>query len=146
MRVSGARASTRCVVSIPSMPPGSSRSCSTTCGRHSSSRSSSSSPVVAIPTSLRSAKDSRYACRLRPTTRWSSTIAIVIGMSRERVEEPHVEPHSSANQSTDHDEYHDDTNRDAERLQKIETEVVGRPAEVVGAAEPVEQETDSATG
>ena len=40
------------------MPPGSNRSCSTTCGRHSSSRSSSSSPVVAIPTSLRSETDS----------------------------------------------------------------------------------------
>src|SRR5688572_22790346 len=144
IRTSGARARTRCVVSIPSMPPGSSRSWRTTCGRHSSSRSSSSSPVVAIPTSFRSGKDSRYACRLRPTTRWSSTMAIEIGMSRECVEKLHVEPDGGTHQRANDDEYHADADRNREHVEELERQIVRRCALIVDAAGPIQQESGHA--
>src|SRR5262245_7306591 len=140
-RTSGARANTRCVVSMPSMPPGSSKSCRTTCGRHSSSRSRSSSPVVAIPTSFRSGKDSRYACRLRPTTRWSSTMAIEIGMSMKCVKKPRVKFHSDPQEGSDGDEYDADADRNSEDAQKFEAEVIARAPLIVHATGGVESET-----
>ena len=49
----------RRVVSMPSIPPGSSRSCTMTSGRHASTCWSSSSPLAAVPTTRRSGNDSR---------------------------------------------------------------------------------------
>jgi len=72
-------------------------------------------------------------------------MAIEIGMSIESLEKPRVESSGGAYKTTNHDEHHAHANRDPEHPKKLETEQVRWPAEVIGAARPVEQETDSAT-